>query len=122
MDIYISALQVFLLPQVIAGFMGGLLGVSSLLKSTAAVYGWELTLIFAVVGVLFSGGTAEYVISDWEMTSVIAHAILGVFSGILGFSGIDAFRLAAPKLTKDLMDEASTGIIHKLLITLGLRK
>jgi len=122
MEIYILAMQVFIVPQVIAGFVGGLLGIASIFRSNKELYGLELTIIFSLFGILVAGSVAEYAFMVKELDSVILHIVLGSLTGLLGSSGIDALRLTAPKFMQDLVDDTGQSLIKRILVFLKLRK
>lgn len=122
MEIYFGAIQVFMIPQVIAGLIGGLLGVACLFKSNKEQYGIELTIIFSVLGVLSAGGFAEYMLTNHSLISVILHTVLGAVAGMVGASGVDAVRLAAPRLTRDIVNGTGEGLVQKVISFINIRK
>lgn len=122
MELYIEVLKVFLLPQIIAGLIGGCFGVRAVFKHYLELYGWELTITFSVIGLISAGGASEYFYNVQEVTSLFLHMLIGCGTGILGTSAVDAIRLAAPLLMKDLVNNTGESLIEKILVFLKLRK
>lgn len=122
MEIFINAIGVFKLPQVIAGLLGGCIGAGLLAKAYLEVYSKGLCLLFGMLGVISAGAASEYALIHWEIVSIFLHTILGAISGIVGASGIDAVRLAAPKLMKDLVEGTSESIVTKVISLINWKK
>ena len=122
MELLMIALEVFTVPQVIAGLVGGFIGVGLLLKSYVPLYGWGVSLLFAMIGLISSGAAAEYAFLHWGITSIFLSAILGAISGVVGASGIDALRLASPQFMRDLIDGSSESLVTKLISLITWKK
>ena len=122
MELLMGALEVFTVPQIIAGLVGGSIGAGLLLKSYVPLYGWGVSLLFAMIGLISSGAAAEYAFLHWGITSIFLSAILGAISGVVGASGIDALRLASPQFMRDLIDGSSESLVTKLISLITWKK
>ena len=81
---------------------GGLAG--SLLVTDYKRYGWFMTILFVLLGMIFAAAVTDYFFPPnrpWLFAGV------GVFAGMSTTSFLDAFKAAAPGLAKRIIDIVS---------------
>lgn len=124
MNIYIDALSIALTPQVVAAFIGGLLGASA--AADIQRYGLRLTVIFTALGVLAAGAVAEYLTAYRGITSVLLHVIISPFVGMCFGYLLDAIRVTMPNLFNKLLssvgDTAIAGVTEFIKRWLGKKQ
>ena len=110
MELMIVALYGLLIPQVVAGLIGGLLG--SLISIKVELYGWRLSILFGIGSILCAGALAEYLTYSYDIEFILLHGALGLLVGILGNAAIDALNLASVDFTRKLVNILSNGILE----------
>ncbi|PIT37574.1 hypothetical protein BHC43_06755 [Snodgrassella alvi] len=84
---------------ILFALIGGLAG--SLLVTDYKRYGWFMTILFVLLGMIFSAAVTDYFFPPnrpWLFAGV------GVFAGMSTTSFLDAFKAAAPGLAKRIID------------------
>ena len=87
---------------ILFALVGGLAG--SLLVTDYKRYGWFMTILFVLLGMIFAAAITDYFFSQnhpWLFAGV------GVFAGMSTTSFLDAFKAAAPKLAQHIMNIVS---------------
>lgn len=112
MELMIVALYGLLIPQVVAGLIGGLLG--SLISVKVELYGWRLSILFGICSVISAGALAEYLTYSNGLEFILLHCVLGVLVGVVGNSALDALNLAAPEHMRKIVNGTGDGILYKI--------
>ena len=112
MELLIEALYSLLIPQVVAALIGGFIGASMNIK--VELYGWRLSILFALGSLVSAGALAEYLTYNYEIKFILLHFVLGIMVGILGNSLLISINLAAPDFTSKLVSVLSNGILEVL--------
>lgn len=112
MELLIEALYSLLIPQVVAALIGGFIGASMNIK--VELYGWRLSILFALGSLVSAGALAEYLTYNYEIKFILLHFVLGIMVGILGNSLLISINLAAPDFTSKLVNVLSSGILEIL--------
>lgn len=112
MELLIEALYSLLIPQVVAALIGGFIGASMNIK--VELYGWRLSILFALGSLVSAGALAEYLTYNYEIKFILLHFVLGIMVGILGNSLLISINLAAPDFTNKLVNVLSNGILEVL--------
>ncbi len=84
---------------ILFALIGGLAG--SLLVTDYKRYGWFMTILFVLLGMIFAAAVTDYFFPPnrpWLFAGV------GVFAGMSTTSFLDAFKAAAPGLAKRIID------------------
>ena len=110
MELLIEALYSLLIPQVVAALIGGFIGASMNIK--VELYGWRLSILFALGSLVSAGALAEYLTYNYEIKFILLHFVLGIMVGILGNSLLISINLAAPDFTNKLVNVLSNGILE----------
>ena len=110
MELMIVALYGLMIPQVVAGLIGGLLG--SLISIKVELYGWRLSILFGIGSILCAGALSEYLTITYAIKFILLHGVLGLLVGILGNAAIDALNLASVDFTRKLVNILSNGILE----------
>ena len=87
---------------ILFALVGGLAG--SLLVTDYKRYGWFMTILFVLLGMIFAAAITDYFFPQnhpWLFAGV------GVFAGMSTTSFLDAFKAAAPKLAQSIMNIVS---------------
>ena len=87
---------------ILFALVGGLAG--SLLVTDYKRYGWFMTILFVLLGMIFAAAISDYFFPQnhpWLFAGV------GVFAGMSTTSFLDAFKAAAPKLAQRIMNIVS---------------
>lgn len=87
---------------ILFALIGGLAG--SLLVTDYKRYGWFMTILFVLLGMIFAAAVTDYFFPPnrpWLFAGV------GVFAGMSTTSFLDAFKAAAPRLAKRIIDIVS---------------
>ncbi|MCT6882213.1 MULTISPECIES: hypothetical protein [Snodgrassella] len=87
---------------ILFALIGGLAG--SLLVTDYKRYGWFMTILFVLLGMIFAAAVTDYFFPPnrpWLFAGV------GVFAGMSTTSFLDAFKAAAPGLAKRIIDIVS---------------
>lgn len=108
----IEAIYGLLIPQVVAGLLGGLLG--AMISIKIELYGWRLSILFGIGSIIGAGALAEYLTYTYEMKFILLHCGLGILVGIVGNSGLDAINLAAPDYMRKVVNRTGDGLMSKL--------
>lgn len=114
MDIYIAALTVAFTPQVLIALVGALTGAS--ISWDIKSYGPRLTFLMTVLTLAAAGVASEYVSIEHGTVSVFTHFLLGGFTGLFGLRLLDALRLAAPGLTRKIVDIFSNSVLDNIAL------
>lgn len=112
MSTFLSSLELLIIPQVVTAIIGGFLGVACLWKSFVSVYGYILTSLFSVIGLVSAGAASEFFFNSYGTSSIFYHCLIGCGAGVLGVSGIDALRLLAPKIMKKIIDATGNTAVN----------
>ena len=83
---------------ILFALIGGLAG--SLLVTDYKRYGWFMTILFVLLGMIFAAAVTDYFFPPnrpWLFAGV------GVFAGMSTTSFLDAFKAAAPGLAKRII-------------------
>ena len=116
MGLFIEALYGLLIPQVVAGLLGGLLGAMISLK--IVLYGWRLSILFGIGSIVCAGALAEYLTHTYEVKFLLLHCGLGMLVGILGNAAIDSINLAAPEYMNKAVRGTGDGLLAKIKLIL----
>lgn len=116
MELFIEALYGLLIPQVVAGLLGGLLGAMISLK--IELYGWRLSILFGLGSIVCAGALAEYLTYTYEVKFILLHCGLGMLVGILGNAAIDSINLAAPEYMNKAVRGTGDGLLAKIKLFL----
>lgn len=116
MGLFIEALYGLLIPQVVAGLLGGLLGAMISLK--IELYGWRLSILFGIGSIVCAGALAEYLTHTYEVKFILLHCGLGMLVGILGNAAIDSINLAAPEYMNKAVRGTGDGLLAKIKLIL----
>lgn len=120
MGLLIEALYGLLIPQVVAGLLGGLLGAMISLK--IELYGWRLSILFGIGSIICAGALAEYLTYTYEVKFILLHCGLGMLVGILGNAAIDSINLAAPEYMNKVVRGTGDGLLTKIKVLLPTGK
>lgn len=114
MDLLLTALQGYLVPQVIAGIIGGVFGSIISAKQKIELYGYTVCFFLGLISTIWAAGIAEYFFYVKGLTFIFAHMGLGALVGIIGVSAVDVINLAAPDKMKVIVDKTSDGFIDRI--------
>lgn len=112
MEGFIIAMYGVLIPQVVAGLMGGVLG--AMISIRVELYGWRLSILFGIGSIIGAGALAEYLTHAYGLQFILLHCGLGILVGILGNSALDAVNLAAPEYMRKVVRGTGDGIVNKI--------
>ena len=112
MELLVEALYGLLIPQVVAGLLGGLLG--AMISIKVELYGWRLSILFGIGSIICAGALAEYLTYSYDVKFILLHCGLGMLVGIVGNAGLDAINLAAPEQMRKIVKGTGEGILYKI--------
>ena len=112
MESYWTAIVGFLIPQVIAGLIGGFIGVW--INTNLENYGLRLSVLFGISGIIAAGAMAEYMFYEHNLVYLLIHSLLGIVTGIFGSSGIDALKDNSHEITNGLVKDVGASLRKKL--------
>lgn len=112
MELFVEALYGLLIPQVVAGLLGGLLG--AMISIKVELYGWRLSILFGIGSIICAGALAEYLTYSYDVKFILLHCGLGMLVGIVGNAGLDAINLAAPEQMRKIVKGTGEGILYKI--------
>lgn len=112
MDTFIEAIAVLLIPQVVSGLLGGLIG--SLISVKVELYGWRLSILFGICSIISAGALAEYLTYSNGLKFILLHCVLGMLVGVVGNAALDALNLAAPEHMRKIVNGTGDGILYKI--------
>ena len=112
MENFIIAMHGLLIPQVVAGLLGGLIG--AMISVKVELYGWRLSILFAIGSIIGAGALAEYLTYRYNFQFILLHCGLGILVGIVGNAGLDAVNLAAPEYMRKVVKGTGDGLLSKL--------
>lgn len=112
MEDFLIVMHGILIPQVVAGLIGGLLGAMMSIKVDR--FGWRLSILFGIGSIIAAGAVAEYLTYVYIIEFILLHCGLGILIGILGNAALDALNLAAPEFTRKIVKGTGDGILHKI--------
>ena len=112
----IEAVYGLLIPQVVAGLLGGLLG--AMISIKVELYGWRLSILFGIASIIGAGALAEYLTYSYEIRFILLHCGLGILIGIVGNAGLDAVNLAAPEYMNKAVRGTGEGLLAKIKLIL----
>ena len=121
MEIYLEALQRLLIPEVIAGLLGGVIGASTI---RVELYGWRFSVLYFIGAIISAGSFAEYITHTFGYRFILLHCIGGFIVAVVSTSLLDAIAITAPRFTKKLVDLVANGILEvvKELPSLAIKK
>lgn len=112
MDAFIEAIYGLLIPQVVAGLLGGLIG--AMISIKVELYGWRLSILFGIGSIICAGALAEYLTYSYGLEFILLHCGLGMLVGIVGNAGLDAINLAAPEYMRSVVNRTGDGVLDNI--------
>lgn len=112
MELYSAAFAAAFTPQVLIALIGALIGAS--ISWDIESYGPRLTFLMTILTMAAAGVASEYITFEYKAASIFAHFLLGGFTGLFGLRLLDAMRLAAPGLTKKVVDIFSNSVLDNI--------
>ena len=116
MEQFIIAMHGVLIPQVVAGLIGGVLGAMMSIKIER--FGWRLSILFGVGSIIGAGAVAEYLTHVYSVEFILLHCGLGILFGIVGNAALDAINLAAPEYMRKVVRGTGDGLLAKIKLYL----
>lgn len=116
MEEFLLAMHGMLIPQVVAGLMGGLIG--AMISIKVELYGWRLSILFGIGSIIGAGALAEYLTHTYKLMFILLHCGLGILVGIVGNSALDAINLAAPEYMRKVVRGTGDGLVAKIKLIL----
>jgi hypothetical protein len=120
MEMFILAIAAMLTPPVVAGLMGGVLG--ALMSLKVEIYGWRLSILFAIGSVIAAGALVEYLTSNGGQQLILTNCVVGMITGMLSSSALDSINLAAPDYMRRAVHHSGEGLLNKLKTVLPKEK
>lgn len=112
MEEFLAAMHGLLIPQVVAGLIGGVIG--ALISMKVDRFGWRLSILFGLGSIIGAGAVAEYLTHVYHIKFILLHCSLGILIGIVGNAALDAINLAAPDYMRKVINGTGKGILYKI--------
>ena len=112
MEEFLAAMHGLLIPQVVAGLIGGVIG--ALISMKVDRFGWRLSILFGIGSIIGAGAVAEYLTYVYHIKFILLHCSLGILIGIVGNAALDAINLAAPDYMRKVINGTGKGILYKI--------
>lgn len=112
MEEFLVAMHGLLIPQVVAGLIGGVIG--ALISMKVDIFGWRLSILFGLGSIIGAGAVAEYLTHVYHIKFILLHCSLGILIGIVGNAALDAINLAAPDYMRKVINGTGKGILYKI--------
>lgn len=112
MEEFLAAMHGLLIPQVVAGLIGGVIG--ALISMKVDIFGWRLSILFGLGSIIGAGAVAEYLTHVYHIKFILLHCSLGILIGIVGNAALDAINLAAPDYMRKVINGTGKGILYKI--------
>lgn len=112
MEEFLAAMHELLIPQVVAGLIGGVIG--ALISMKVDRFGWRLSILFGLGSTIGAGAVAEYLTHVYHIKFILLHCSLGILIGIVGNATLDAINLAAPDYMRKVINGTGKGILYKI--------
>ena len=112
MEEFLAAMHGLLIPQVVAGLIGGVIG--ALISMKVDRFGWRLSILFGIGSIIGAGAVAEYLTLVYHIKFILLHCSLGILIGIVGNAALDAINLAAPDYMRKVINGTGKGILYKI--------
>lgn len=116
MEQFIIAMNRVLIPQVVAGLIGGVLG--AMMSIRIERFGWRLSILSGIGSIIVAGAVAEYLTYAYSVEFILLHCGLGILSGIVGNAALYAIDLAAPRYMHEVVRSTGDGLLAKIRLCL----
>ena len=111
MDLVINSLAELFSPQIAVALCGGIVGGLIMYKNNRQEYGRSLASLLFISSFIVAGACSDYALTEYKVISLFIQTAIGMFAGVAGGCGMDAFRLASPRLFRRLVNQGGEAVV-----------